>query len=755
MQSAAYKSVTLDSTPANRPWLRRGQRKTRQRAALTPLLLSLLFFVSGFPALLYQIVWQRTLFTIYGVNIESVTIVVTAFMLGLGLGSLAGGWVSKRPGVPVLKLFAAIELLIALFGVLSLPFFHWVASFTAQVPAGALGFVAFLLVVFPTMLMGATLPLLTSHLVRLSGNVGRSVGILYFVNTLGSAAACFMAAKLSMPLFGMSGSVHLAAAMNVLVGLAVLIFAGRLQAASNGYSTVKQDRTNTATTSSQDRLPFWGAMILSALCGFVALSYELAWYRIFSFASGGEAKTFPYLLGFYLLGIALGSLAVRYLCGQRRGIGNNLVMLWLLVTLANVAAFLVGPLLVQSLPFMSPNWAMAFIAVPAALLGATFPLICHCSIPPDGHSGSRVSLLYVSNIVGSTAGTFVTGFILMDFWPLPTIALVLSLVGLAVGLLVLPAAGLTRARTTLLAGATVSSVLTLWVVGPSLFDRFYERLQPHKYGFTGTDRFAEVVETKSGVITVTHDKAIFGGGIHDGYFNIDLMTDMNRIYRAYALSALHPAPRRVLMIGLASGSWAQVMANHPQLDRMTVVEINPGYLETISRHADVAGVLRNPKVAITIDDGRRWMVRHPDEKFDVIVMNTIFNWRANASNMLSLDFLQIVREHLNPGGIALYNTTGSGEVALTGVTAFRHAVGFGSLLAVSDSPLVFDRDRWRQSLIDYRIDGRPALDLSVPEQRQRLDGLVGMAGVEAADDIRQRFRDHLIITDDNMGVEWR
>src|SRR6266403_5758202 len=94
----------------------------------------LLFFCSGFPALIYQIVWQRTLFAIYGVNIESVTVVVSAFMLGLGLGSLAGGYLSRRRA-PLLVIFALMELSVAAFGLLSLRLFNWVASFTAGVPA--------------------------------------------------------------------------------------------------------------------------------------------------------------------------------------------------------------------------------------------------------------------------------------------------------------------------------------------------------------------------------------------------------------------------------------------------------------------------------------------------------------------------------------------------------------------------------------------------------------------------------------------
>src|SRR5713226_2509637 len=118
-----------------------------------------LFFFSGIPALLYQIVWQRALFTIYGVNAESVTVIVTVFMLGLGLGSLAGGWISKRRNIPLLGLFGAIELGIASFGAISLKVFHVIAAFTAGVPAFQTGLVTFALIFLPTLLMGSTLPL--------------------------------------------------------------------------------------------------------------------------------------------------------------------------------------------------------------------------------------------------------------------------------------------------------------------------------------------------------------------------------------------------------------------------------------------------------------------------------------------------------------------------------------------------------------------------------------------------------------------
>src|SRR4051794_2274031 len=187
------------------------------------------FLLSGFAALLYQIVWQRALYAIYGINIESVTMVVTAFMLGLGVGSVAGGAVSKDPKRPVLLMFAMVELGIGLFGLVSLRVFHAVGEATLGMSAVATFVVTFLLVLVPTLLMGSTLPLLVAHLVRSSKNVGKSVGTLYFVNTLGSAFASAASVLFIMGRAGQTGSVRIAALLNVTVSLLAYIAHRRSQ----------------------------------------------------------------------------------------------------------------------------------------------------------------------------------------------------------------------------------------------------------------------------------------------------------------------------------------------------------------------------------------------------------------------------------------------------------------------------------------------------------------------------------------------
>jgi spermidine synthase len=184
--------------------------------------LSIVFLVSGFSALLYQIVWQRSLFAIYGINIEAVTVVVTGFMVGLGVGSLVGGAVSKDPRRPALALFGGVELAIGAFGVASLRLFRWVGERTLELPFASTALVTFLVVLVPTLLMGSTLPLLTAHLVRRTGNVGRSLGRLYSVNTLGSALASLAAVLVLMRALGQQGVTLVAAALNFAVGASAL-----------------------------------------------------------------------------------------------------------------------------------------------------------------------------------------------------------------------------------------------------------------------------------------------------------------------------------------------------------------------------------------------------------------------------------------------------------------------------------------------------------------------------------------------------
>ena len=203
---------------------------TARRESLGSLgFLSGLFVISGFAALVYQVAWQRALFTVFGVNIESITVIVSVFMFGLGLGSLAGGKLSARFPRHLPWIFFGCEAAIGLFGLISLPLIDMVGTRFQTPDPLQLAVPVYLLLALPTMFMGATLPVLVTYLNRQFNQLGRSLGWLYFVNTIGSALACFVTSEVLFVLSGLSGSVHIAAGLNFVVGCLVVVYARALE----------------------------------------------------------------------------------------------------------------------------------------------------------------------------------------------------------------------------------------------------------------------------------------------------------------------------------------------------------------------------------------------------------------------------------------------------------------------------------------------------------------------------------------------
>lgn len=514
---------------------------------------------------------------------------------------------------------------------------------------------------------------------------------------------------------------------------------------------------------------FTVALVVAAAAGFIALSYEILWYRVISFASWGLPGAFGLLLAAYLFGLAIGSRVAGALCKDKSQAGDTrqLRALAVFTFVANIVAWLVVPAFGWSAK--SYDWppALAAVAVAAALLGAILPLVAHFGVKPDDEAGANLSYIYLSNIVGSAAGSLITGFVFLDLWSIQTIGAVIACIGMALVALLVLLSDVKQVGRLGALGALALVSLLLVKATPSVYDRIWERLL-YKWKFDPeSTRFLDVVETKSGVITVTQEGVVYGGGAYDGKVSTSLRWDKNGIVRAYALGAMHPAPKKVLMVGLATGAWAQVVAHLPGVDALTVVEINPGYLELIAKYSEVKGLLDDPKVAIAIDDGRRWLNRHPDERFDAIVMNTTWNWRGHSTNLLSVEFLELARSRLMPGGILYFNATSSDDVMKTATTVFPHALRVWNCIAVSDSPFTFDKERWRTTLTTMTLDGRPILEVDDDDDREFFEHTVAYAdslnepprdsGLEARESVlaRANAAGALVITDDNMVPEWR
>ncbi len=508
------------------------------------------------------------------------------------------------------------------------------------------------------------------------------------------------------------------------------------------------------------------AVLVAAASGFVSLSYEILWYRLYSYVSWGAACTFGALLGAYLLGIAVGSFASRALCRSRAPTGGReqLRVLAAFLFFANAVGFLVAPTLGWLVVGHPWFYSLGLVALATSLLGAVLPLVSHFGVAPDDRAGARLSYLYVANIVGSSAGSLLTGFVAMDHLSTRGIAVTLALLGLVLVGVLVAASDLSGPRRAAGLAAVAAAGALVVAASPRLFDQLYERLL-FKGQFTPDTRFVETVENRSGVIHVTADGRVWGGGAYDGAFNTRLGFDKNWIVRAYAVAAMRPRARQVLMIGLASGSWAEVLANAPGLERLTIVEINPGYTEIIAHHPEVSGILHDPRVTIVIDDGRRWLLRHPTESFDAIVMNTSWNWRAHSTNLLSREFLELARAHCNPGGLLYYNTTSSADVYKTAATVFPYALRVVNFVAVSDAPITLDPATFEQLLGEYRIEGAPVLDLALEGDRKALAAAGDLArslasapvdfGLEGRDSLLAANAAASVITDDNMATEWR
>jgi len=507
------------------------------------------------------------------------------------------------------------------------------------------------------------------------------------------------------------------------------------------------------------------AILVAGLVGYVALSYEIVWFRAFSIATN-TSPAFALVLGAYLAGIANGSLRVRRLFGAPLTQGEASFAVSAALLLASVLGFVLLPLAAYgaatAIGYFYPMLLMIFAQT--TITGMIFPIVCHYGITPDGRAGARLSWVYLANILGSVAGTLVTGFVLMNEMSIGAISAFLGVFGAGIAVFVAVGGGLPRRRWRAIAALGIVACATMPMASGPLFRGFYDRLLANNLVERGSD-FIETVENRSGVITVDSRLHVYGNGLYDGIIAIDLMKDENLLIRPFSLSLFHPDPEKVLMIGLATGAWAQVIASHPQVKHLTIVEINPGYLQIMRHYPAVASLLDNPKVEIVIDDGRRWLNRHPERKFDAIIQNTTWYYRPNVTNLLSREYLRLSAAHLRKGGIIMYNTTGSLRVQRTGCASFPGMRELNAMV-VSPAPISLDPDRLRRTLIDYRVNGRPVLDIADARQRERLEQIVASLAppppgqprpdqvMEDCGGILARSAGMPIVTDDNMGEEW-
>jgi predicted membrane-bound spermidine synthase len=732
----------------------------RPSAAPRPTTLAGLFVLSGLAALVYQIVWQRVLFAAFGLDPLSVTVIVAIFMLGLGLGALLGGALSARLPHRLPQLFFACEAATAAFALPSIPLIHRVAAMFAGASVTQMTLVVFLLLLTPTLLMGATLPILVTFLHQAYGHLGRTVGLLYAANTLGSALACFLTTEVLFVYLGQQGVVWFAAACNLAVGSLVLLTYGRARSRSAGAEAAAFAPSATALALSASAGParLWSvALAVSAAMGFVALSQEMLWIRLLSYAQGSRAQVFGHVLGMFLLGVAAGALLLPRLEERFRMGPLRLIAAALLAS--GLVYFLALPLSARWMsasPGAGTLAAYLSVTVVAGLSGGVFPLLCDYAAASADAVGWRTSWIYMANILGSTAGPLVTGFWLLDVYPVESLLVGFSIATVAMAasvFLLSGSGGATRpAGLALSAAATLAMALSAEPLHHHLLERLHL-----KVSYSPARAYRHVAFSRGGIVAVVPDPGgdlVYGSAVFDGRFSMDPVKDSAGIQRAHAISLLHEAPRDVLEIGLASGSWNAALLADPRVRRLTVVELNPAYLQLIRHYPVQAKALEDPRLELVIDDGRRYLTRHPDARFDLVVMNTAVHWRSLATVLLSREFLEMCRARLKPGGVVYYNASGFEGNFFTAAAVFPHVSRIENFVIASERPIGLAKQARRPVLESLRIGSEPVFDPSHQAATAVLEKLLRLELPELGDAYRTR-RDLLVITDDNMAPEFK
>jgi predicted membrane-bound spermidine synthase len=298
------------------------QAPGRAPGGLAYLLFLPLFFASGVAALVYQIVWQRLLTFFSGADVFSVTLIVAAFMAGLGCGNLAGGHLADRlsPRGRVLA-FAAAEAGTAAFAIVSVPLVHgffFVRLGPLALPLSVTTLLLFAVLLLPTFLMGLTLPLLSRVVTTSLGQAGRRIGALYGWNTLGAAVGALGTVWFGVRALGFAGTVHAAAALNLGCALAALTLALRHGESQEEGASPAGDARADQEASPATTLSLAGWLGIYALSGFIALSLEIVWFRLLGILLKSISFTFATLLGVFLCGLGAGALVGSRLAPRSR-----------------------------------------------------------------------------------------------------------------------------------------------------------------------------------------------------------------------------------------------------------------------------------------------------------------------------------------------------------------------------------------------------------------------------------------------------
>ena len=630
-----------------------------------PLVL-LCFLLSGFAALLYETVWTRQFALVFGTSELAIATVLAAYMGGLAVGAAIAGRVAGQIRRPVL-VYGVLELGIALAAV-AVP--HAIALSTVLAralfggqpnPPDAAGLplalfylaCSFLILLVPTALMGATLPLLARFAVRSDGEVGPRTATLYAVNTVGAVLGTVSAAFVLMPWLGLSGTVLVGAAANAAVFTAAVILARDGTIAGAPAARADAGRS----VSIRDRRGVVLPLIL--LSGATSFTYELLWSRLLQHVLGSSTLAFATMLASFLAGIAIGSaVAVRLAARADRA------LLRFGVAEVGIAVLSVGVFLaLDRLPDLATSMgqsaapgrigsaAMAvLVMLPAALcIGATFPLAVRALARGGDEAATAAARAYAWNTAGAIVGAIASGFFLIPL--LGYVGIVTAAV--VVNLLLALASGLaSEPRSRPLAATAAVALLVLVVWRPPM---------PWRLVTTSplTMRPADTPPTlfrvgRSSTVGVTMGPGIWmvtTNGLPEGQIlpaGVYRRSMLERWLGALPCLA-RPDARSMLVIGFGAGTALEAVSR--TLERIDVIELEPEVLAVnrLMQRGRAVDPLSDPRVHVHLNDARGALVL-TERRYDLIVSQPSHPWTAGASHLYTREFFALVRGRLAPGG---------------------------------------------------------------------------------------------------------
>ena len=714
-------------------------------------LLSVLFFFSGACALVYQVMWLRLLALVFGVTVYAASTVLASFMGGLAIGSFVAGRVAGRLQSP-LRTFGLIEIGVGLSALATPVLLEsikqlWV-TLQPSLPSSLVFLTvarfagAFAVLIVPTTLMGATLPIvMRSALVRDAG-IGGRIGLLYAINTAGAIIGSLTAGFYLVADVGMARSFQIAAFINVVIGMTA-VAAARLVPKLTPIPTERSDGRATDTEGDLPPAPRRAILWTFILSGVMSLALEIVWFRMLVTLLRPTAYAFTIMLAAVLAGIALGSAIAAPLLGRSRRWLQVLTVVQLLISIASVLSLnalggldavsrRLGPALsgLGLDPYVVPIVIASLVAMlpTTLLLGFAFPVGLSLWAGAADDSPRRIGVFYSLNVCGAIAGSILGGFIL-----LPLLGSRMSLIATAsLALLssVLLAVSQRRMQ------PNFSGFMT--VVGPIAFAMSaMNAVDPFTIVGRGGDN-ERVMWREEGVQTTVAVHELGQGSRTNRIMYLDGMhqaSDYNTMtfvhHRIGAMPVvLHPRPEAALVVGLGGGATAGAVARYPGLT-VDVVELSSAVVDGASffRHINF-NLLQRPNVHLRVDDGRNYLLT-TRKRYDVVTADIILPRHAGAGALYSREYFQLVRESLAEGGLALQWNGAEGDttyrmILRTFMSVFPYTTlwAYGTLMLGSVKPFELSRAAYERryrdpqfrELFDWNFDTIVRTYLAGPDQ---------------------------------------